>query len=171
MEARVLQAQAALDAASVRAPAAGWVESLLVSAGSNVQPGSELARLVPRAAPRSVVALLPSSEATDVAAGEEARIELVAPYRDDTSALPARVRYVSKEVAPPARVQAILGELDPGGFVQVELELLDSPEYLAVQPQLRSGARALVSLPTRERSLGSVLFTALRQWWDFGIWG
>ncbi len=170
-EARVLQAQAALDAASVRAPAAGWVESLSVSAGSNVQPGSELARLVPRAAPRSVVALLPSSEAIDIAAGEEASVELVAPYRDDTSALAARVHYVSREVAPPARVQAILGAMEPGGFVQLELELLDSSEFLAVQPQLRSGSRALVSLAGRERSLGSVLFAALRQWWDFGLWG
>ena len=171
IEARVLQAQSAVDAAAVRAPAAGWIESLLVSAGSNVQPGSELARLVPRAAPRSVVALLASSEAMEVAAGDEASVELVAPYRDDTSALPARVRYVSKEVAPPGRVQAILGETEPGGFVQVELELLDSPEFLAVQPELRSGSRALVSLAARERSLGNVLFMALRQWWDFGIWG
>jgi len=170
VEAHVLQAQAALDAAAVRAPAAGWVESLLVSAGSNVQPGFELARLVPRATPRSVVALLASSEAIDVAAGEEASVELVAPYRRDTSALPARVRYVSKEVAPPGRVQAILGAVESGGFVQVELELLDSPEFLAVQPQLRSGSRALVSLSGRERSLGNVLLTAFRQWWDFGLW-
>jgi hypothetical protein len=141
-----------------------------VSAGSNVQPGSELARLVPRAAPRSVVALLASSEATEVAAGEEASVELVAPYREETSALPARVRYVSKEVAPPGRVQAILGGAEPGGFVQVELELLDSPELQAVQPQLRSGSRALVSLSVPERSLGNVLLLALRQWWDFGLW-
>ncbi|HEU4577909.1 MAG TPA: HlyD family efflux transporter periplasmic adaptor subunit [Polyangiaceae bacterium] len=170
LEARVLQAQSALDAGAVRAPAAGWVESLLVSAGSNVQPGSELARLVPRATPRSVVALLASSEASEVAAGEDASVELVAPYREETSALPARVRYVSKEVAPRGRVQAILGEAEPGGFVQVELELLDSPELQAVQPQLRSGSRALVSLSVPERSLGNVLLLALRQWWDFGLW-
>ena len=60
--------------------------------------------------------------------------------------------------------------MEPGGFVQVELELLDSPEFLAVQPQLRSGSRALVSLAGREHSLGNVLLTALRQWWDFGLW-
>jgi len=39
-----------------------------------------------------------------------------------------------------------------------------------VQPQLRSGSRALVSLSGRERSLGNVLLTAFRQWWDFGLW-
>jgi multidrug resistance efflux pump len=168
-EAQVLQAQAALDAANVRAPAAGWIESFAVSPGSYVQPGAELARLVPRSAPRAVVALLPSADASEVDVGQDASVQLVAPRRQEDSALTARVRYISREVAPAPRVQALLGQPAPGGFVQLELDLLDSAGYEALQ--LRSGARALVSLEAPQRRLGSVLLGALKQWWDFGLWG
>jgi len=168
-EAQVLQAQAALDAANVRAPAAGWVESLAVSPGSYVQPGAELARLVPRSAPRAIVALLPSADAFEVDVGQDASVQLVAPSARKDSALTARVRYISREVAPAPRVQALLGQPAPGGFVQLELDLLDSAAYQALQ--LRSGARALVSLEAPHRRLGSVLLGALKQWWDFGLWG
>jgi multidrug resistance efflux pump len=169
-EARVLQAQAALDAASVRAPAAGWIESFSVSAGSNVQPGAELARLVPRPAPRAVVALVASADAAEVDVGQDASVQVVAPQREEDSALAARVRYISREVAPAGRVQALLGQPARGGFVQLELDLLDSAEYQALQPQLRSGVRALVSLDAPRRRLGSVLFSGLKQWWELGIW-
>jgi multidrug resistance efflux pump len=170
-EARVLQAQAELDAAAVRAPAAGWVESLRVSAGSSVQPGAELARFVPRSVPRSVSALLAAEGARDAQVGEDASVELVSPYREEGSVLPARIRYISREVASAGQAQALLGEGLKGGFVQLEVELLDSAEYQALQPQLRTGSRVLVSLPTPHRALGSVLFNAVRQWWEFGVWG
>jgi multidrug resistance efflux pump len=170
-EARVLQAEAAAGLAALRAPAAGWVESLLVSPGSNVQSGAELGRLVPRAAPRSVVALVPSEAAADVSVGAEANVELSPPSQQATAVFAARVRYVSREVAPPSRVQAILGGTASGNFVQLELELLDSPEFQALESQLRSGWRALVSVPAPDRRLGGVLVNAVRQWWDFGAWG
>lgn len=170
-EAAVLHAQSALDAATVRAPAAGWVESLNVAVGSAVLPGVELARLVPGAPPRSVVALLASEEAASVSDGESASIELVAPYQSTGTLLPAHIRYVSKEIAPAARVQALLGRGPEQGFVQLEIDLVDSPELRALEPQLRSGSRALVRLPAPERRLGSVLLHAAQQWWTFGIWG
>lgn len=170
-EARVLQAQAALDAAAVRAPAAGWVESLRVSSGSNVQPGTELARFVPRTLPRKISALLAAEGTRDVKAGEDASVELVSPYGGEGSVLPARISYISREVLSAARVQALVGEAAPGGFLQLEVDLLDSPEYQALQPDLRIGARVLVTLPTPQRRLGGVLFNAVRQWWGFGVWG
>ncbi|MEO8184644.1 MAG: biotin/lipoyl-binding protein [Deltaproteobacteria bacterium] len=169
-EAGVLQAQAALDATAVRAPAAGWVESFRISSGSSVQPGAELARFVPRSLPRTVSALLAEEGARDAQVGADASVELVSPLRTEGSVLPARIRYISREVAPAGRVQALLGEAAPGGFVQLEVDLLDSVEYQALQPELRIGSRVLVILPTPQRRLGSVLFNAVRQWWEFGVW-
>jgi multidrug resistance efflux pump len=170
-EARVKEAQDSIDATAVRAPAAGWVESLRVSAGSNVQAGAELARFVPSTLPSTVSALLAAEEARDTKAGQKASVELVSSYREKGSVLPATISYVSREVTPARRLQALLGEeLAAGGFVQFEVKLVDSPEYLALQPELRIGQRVLVNLPTPHRRLGSVLFNALRQWWAFGVW-
>jgi multidrug resistance efflux pump len=169
-EASVLHAQSALEGATVRAPAAGWVESLNVAVGSAVLPGVELARLVPGDTPRTVVALLAAGDAAGVSAGEGASVELAGPYQATGTPLPASIRYVSREIAPAARVQALLGGVSLQGFVQLELELVDSPELQAVTPQLRSGSRALVRLPTPHRRLGSVLFNAAQQWWSFNLW-
>lgn len=170
-EAAVIMAQSALDGSTVRAPAAGWVESLSVAAGSAVLPGVELARLVPGAPPRSIAALVPSAEAAGVSAGQTASIELAASYQSSGTTLPAHIRYVSKEIAPPGRVLALLGRVPEQGFVQLEIDLVDSPELRALEPQLRSGSRALVRLPAPERRLGSVLLSAAQQWWAFGLWG
>lgn len=168
-EARLRDAEGALGVTTIRAPAAGWVESLLVTPGSTVQVGTELARLVPRSAPRSVVALVPLEDAADVAVGEDASVEL-SPRNQNEGALVARVRHISREVAPAARVEAILGAPSPDGFVQLELELLDAGEYQGIEPQLRAGSRALVSFVTPTRRLGSVLYDALAEWLSFGVW-
>jgi multidrug resistance efflux pump len=170
-ESRVRLAEALLGSATVRAPAAGWVESVLVTPGSSVQTGAELARLVPRSAPRTVVALLAPEDAAEVTVGEAASVELAPPSRQGSAVFAARVRYISREVVPAGRVQGLLGGPSTGGFVQLELELLNSAEFQAFESQLRSGWRALVTLPTPHRRLGSVLSAAVRQWWDFGIWG
>lgn len=168
-EARLRDAEGALGVTTIRAPAPGWVESLLVTPGSTVQVGTELARLVPRSAPRSVVALVPLEDAADVAVGEEASVEL-SPRNQNEAALVARIKHISREVAPAARVEAILGGPSPDGFVQLELELLDSSEYQGIEPKLRTGSRALVSFATPTRRLGSVLYDALAEWLSFGIW-
>ena len=168
-ETKLRDAEDAVGASTVRAPASGWIESLLVTPGSTVQVGAELARLVPRSAPRSVVALVALEDAAGVAVGEEASVEL-SPRNQNEGALAARIKHVSREVAPAARVQAILGGPSPGGFVQLELELLDSTEYHELEPKLRTGSRALVSFSTPHRRLGSVLYEATREWLSFGAW-
>jgi multidrug resistance efflux pump len=169
-ETQLLQAQNAAQVSTVRAPAPGWIESLLVTRGSSVQAGAELARLVPHAAPRGVIALLAVEDATDVSVGEEARVEL-GPRAHSSGVLSARVKHVSREVASAARVQAILGGPSREGFVQLELELVDSPEFQALEPKLRVGAKAIVSFSTPHRRLGGVLSDALRDWWASSFWG
>jgi multidrug resistance efflux pump len=169
-EARLLQAQNALRVATVRAPAPGWIESVLVTRGNTVPAGAEIARFVPRSPPRSVLALLPLADAADVRPGEEASIE-ISPHSDSGHPLLARVKHMSREVAPAARVQALLGgDAARDSFVQLELELTDTPELHASEPKLRVGSRTIVSFATPHRRLGGVLFDALREWWGNSLW-
>ncbi len=168
-EARLQQAEGALGVVTVRAPARGWIESLQVMPGSIVQPGAELARLVPRSAPRSVVALVSVEDAAHVSVGEDASVEF-SPQSRLKGTLAARIKHVSREVASPNRVQAILGAPSEQGFVQLELELVDSSEYNALEPQLRSGSKALVNLVTPGRRLGHVLMDTVRSWVSFRVW-
>jgi multidrug resistance efflux pump len=163
-ESRAREAEGALSVTVVKAPAAGWIESLRVAPGSLVQAGTELARLVPRAAPRTVVALVALDEAAGVVEGGDASVELTSPHTRDGRTLKARIKHVSREVAPPAQVEAVLGGPSRDGFVQLELELLDTPEYQSVEPTLRSGSRAIVNLVTPKRRLLSVVVEALRDW-------
>jgi multidrug resistance efflux pump len=168
-EAHLSQAEDALGVVTVRAPARGWIESLQVTPGSIVQPGAELARLVPRSAPRSVVALVSVEDAAHVSVGEDASVEF-SPQSQLEGTLAARIKHVSREVASANRVQAILGAPSDQGFVQLELELVDSSEYNALEPQLRTGAKALVNLVTPGRRLGHVLMDAVRSWVSFRVW-
>ncbi|HVZ32164.1 MAG TPA: HlyD family efflux transporter periplasmic adaptor subunit [Polyangiaceae bacterium] len=170
-EARLLQAQNALRVATVRAPAPGWIESMLVTRGNTVPAGAEIARFVPRSPPRSVLALLPLADAADVRPGEEASIE-ISPHSESSHTLVARVKHMSREVAPAARVQALLGgDAARDSFVQLELDLEDTPELHASEAKLRVGSRTIVSFATPHRRLGGVLFDALREWWDNSLWG
>jgi multidrug resistance efflux pump len=169
-EARLRRAQDALRMTVVRAPSAGFIEALRVAPGSLVQAGSELARLVPRTPPRTIVALVRLNEVAHVQPGAEARVELTALPRD-TGLLPARVQHVSREVAAPGRVHDILGSIPEDSFVEVDLELADSAEYRAIEPTLRSGSRAIVSLVTPDRRLGRALLDRVLEWHPFRSWG
>lgn len=168
-EARLRHAEAALRVTAVRAPMAGFIEALRVAPGSLVQPGSELARLVPRTPPRNIVAFVPLSEAAHVRPGADAQVELVAGGAGDEPLL-ARIQHVSREVAPASRLQEVLGVAPEGSFVQVDVELIDSPEYRALEPTLRSGSRAVVSLVSPKRSLGRALWDSARSYRPFSSW-
>jgi multidrug resistance efflux pump len=167
-EALVEAAESQLRLATVEAPGAGWIESLLVVPGSLVQPGMQLGRLVPRVAPRRVVALVALDEARHVQVGSEALVELSPAPSRKSRRLPAIVHHVSREVAPHADVQQLLGEPTADRFVQVEIELLETPEYLAVSPLLRSGSTAVIELVSPERTLGDVVLQTIESWLPAG---
>jgi multidrug resistance efflux pump len=163
-EARLRDAESALRVTTVEAPDAGWIESLLVAPGSLVQPGTELARLVPRAAPRRVVALVPLDEARHAVPGGSALVELTPPHTRRSVPLSARIEHVSREVAPQRQVVALLGGASHESFVQLELLIVNTPEYLRLQPTLRSGSKAIVSLETPKRTLASLAVEAIETW-------
>lgn len=161
-EARLRDAQSLLRVGTVDAPRDGWIESLLVAEGSVVQRGAEIARLVPLETPRSVVALVPAREASHARVGDTAEVRLRS-VSGDGSPMAARVRHVSREVAPRPRVSALLGSASTDAFVQLELELLETREYRAVRAELRPGSQAVVTLEGPERTLGSLVRQAVER--------
>jgi multidrug resistance efflux pump len=162
--AAVDEAKSLLALTEVRSPAAGRVESLLVTPGAVVQPGRVIAQIVPKAAPRSIVAFLPSREMAFVSVGSQANVEIESLPVNEFGMARARVRRISADIAKPEEIQTAFGEVLPGSFVRVELDLIDDASQAKMAPHLRSGERVLVRLHRREQRVLSLIFEFTRKW-------
>lgn len=162
--AAVAAARALIQQATIVAPAAGRVESLLVAAGSVVAPGRQLAQIVPSGAPRSIVAFLPSRETAFVSVGSRARVEVESLPVSEFGQASAEVARISTDIAKPEELVAQFGEAKRGSFVRVELELLPGNETAQMAPHLRSGELVKVRLHRRERRIISLMFEFARTW-------
>jgi multidrug resistance efflux pump len=162
--AAVTEARSLIERADIRSPAAGRLESLLVSPGSVVEAGQQLAQVVPNGALRSIVAFLPSRETTFVQAGTLARVEVESLPVSEFGQAQAKVTRVSTDIAKPQEMVNQFGEAAPGSFVRVELELAPETEQAKMAPHLRSGERVLVRLHRRERRIISLMFEFVRTW-------
>lgn len=177
-QARELQRQASLDRGrsavkeakdllamtEIRAPAAGRVESLLVSAGSVVQPGGVLAQIVPLDAPRAIVAFLPTRETAFVQLGSMAKVEVESLPVGEFGMANAVVTRISSDIAKPEELNNVFGEVVAGSFVRVELDLADAGQNDVMAPHLRSGERLIVRLHRRQRRVISLMFDFVRKW-------
>jgi multidrug resistance efflux pump len=162
--AAVDEAKSLLALTEVRSPASGRVESLLVAPGAVVQPGRVIAQIVPKAAPRSIVAFLPSREMAFVSVGSQANVEIESLPVNEFGMARSRVRRISADIAKPEEIQAAFGEVLPGSFVRVELDLVEDANQAKMAPHLRSGERVLVRLHRREQRVLSLIFEFTRKW-------
>lgn len=163
-EANAEEARTLLASTEIHAPAAGQIESLLVSPGSVIEAGGLLGNVVPRGAPRLIVAFVPSREIAFVTPGSAATVEVQSLSLSEFGLAQARVTRVSSDVATPAEVQATLGEALSGSVVRVELELLDSDASARMDGHLRSGERVTTRLHRRQRRVLTLLFDFVRKW-------
>jgi adhesin transport system membrane fusion protein len=163
-EAAVTEARSLIERATIRSPAKGRIESLLVRAGAVVEQGQQLAQIVPTGAPRSIVAFLPSRETAFVAVGTVARVEVESLPVSEFGQAQAKVTRISADIAKPQELADQFGEAAAGSFVRVELELLPESESAAMAPHLRSGERLKVRLHRRERRIISLMFEFARTW-------
>jgi multidrug resistance efflux pump len=162
--AAVEEARSLLALTEVRSPAAGRVESLLITPGAVVQPGRVIAQIVPKDAPRSIVAFLPSREISFVNVGSEANVEIESLPVNEFGMAKARVVRISADIAKAEEMAAAFGEAMAGSYVRVELELLDDAHHAKMAPHLRSGERVLVRLHRRHQRVSSLLFEFTRKW-------
>ena len=163
-QANLEEVQTLLAATEIRAPAAGQLESLSVSAGSVLEPGGFLGNVVPSGAPRTIVAFIPSREIAFVAPGARASVEVQSLPVSEFGLGQATVTRVSSDLATQAEVQATLGEVLSAPLVRVELELVPSAASARMDPQLRSGERVTARLHRRQRRLITLLFDFVRRW-------
>lgn len=162
--AAVEEAKSLLELVHIRAPADGRIESLLTTPGAVVAAGEILAQIVPKDAPRSIVAFLPSRETAFVKLGSEANVEVESLPVNEFGMARARVARISADVAKAEEIEAAFGEALDGSFVRVELSLEDDDTHDKMSAHLRSGERVLVRLHRRERRILSLLFEFVRKW-------
>lgn len=158
---RLVQAQSALAAASVRAPCAGHVEAVVARPGSLVGSGQPLLHLAPLGAARSLIAYLPAEERPFVQPGALARVELQAADHGAPRSAEAQVTHIAPGAATPEELRATLPAARPGAFLRLQLELRDTaPELMG---GLRSGERITVHLLGREQRLWSALLGSVSE--------
>jgi multidrug resistance efflux pump len=162
--AAVEEAKSLLALTEVRSPAAGRVESLLVTPGAVVQPGRVIAQIVPNDAPRSIVAFLPSREVSFVSVGSQANVEIESLPVNEFGMAKAQVKRISTDIAKPEEMASAFGEVTPGSYVRVELDLLDDENHQKMAPHLRSGERVLVRLHRRHQRVLGLIFEFTRKW-------
>jgi multidrug resistance efflux pump len=162
--AAVAEARSLLELVDIRSPASGRIESLLATPGNVVQAGEVMAQVIPKDAPRSIVAFLPSREMAFVRIGTDANVEVESLPVGEFGMARARVTRISTDVAKTEEIEAAFGEVLPGSFVRVELSLQADATHDAMAPHLRSGERVLVRLHRRERRILSLLFEFVRKW-------
>jgi multidrug resistance efflux pump len=165
-EAELLQSRTLLELSSVRSPEKGVVESLGMSPGQVIEAGAVLARVVPVGALTGIVAFVPSRDASFVRTGIPARIEFPSLPVGEYGRLNGKVTRVSSDVASEAEISAVLGsDSPPASVVRVEIELVPGPELDSVRTRLRSGARVLARLRTRDVPVAVLLFEFVRKWY------
>lgn len=162
--AAVEEARSLLAMTEVRAPASGRIESLLVNPGSVIQAGTVMAQIVPRDAPRAIVAFLPSRETAFVAVGTEANVEVESLPVAEFGMARARVTRISTDIAKPEEIASAFGEALAGSFVRVELTLIENDAQAKMAPHIRSGELVTVRLHRREQRVISLVFEFVRKW-------
>jgi multidrug resistance efflux pump len=162
--AAVEEARSLLAMTEIRSPSSGRIESLLVNPGSVVQAGSVLAQIVPRDAPRAIVAFLPSRETAFVAIGTRANVEVESLPVAEFGMARAQVTRISTDIAQPEEIASAFGEALAGSFVRVELTLVEDGVQAKMAPHIRSGERVTVRLHRREQRVIGLVFEFVRKW-------
>ncbi len=152
-----------LEAASVRAPISGYVESVLVHKGDVVEAGTEIARLVPADATMEVVTFLPERDRAFVAPGHEALLEFDQfPFQEYGTAR-AHITRVGQDLATLVELRQVFGETyaPTGPVFSIQLQIDDGGPRL--QQTLRSGMQVTVRFTLRkQRPLSFITEPVLR---------
>jgi membrane fusion protein len=162
--AAVEEARSLLAMTEIRSPSSGRIESLLVDPGSVVQAGSVMAQIVPKDAPRAIVAFLPSRETAFVAIGTQANVEVESLPVAEFGMARAQVTRISTDIAKPEEIASAFGEALAGSFVRVELTLIENDAQAKMAPHIRSGERVIVRLHRREQRVIALVFEFVRKW-------
>ncbi|GEM_PF-762484 len=158
----------------VLAPDDGVLDGLAVRPGDAIQAGMAVAKVVPRAAPLGIVALVPEKDRGFVREGDQVALELNQYPYFEFGALRGRVSRLGAYLATPTEIQEILGEASPSAGqalfrVDIDLELRQSGRIAGMN--LRPGMLLKARFTLRRRSPISFLLDPLRKWKNPGAPG
>lgn len=150
---------------TLRAPASGRLETVLVRTGDMLSVGSAVARLVPDGAPAELVAFLPERDRAFVDVGMKARVELDQLPAGEFGHLSATVARVGADIATRAEVREALGDQvkDGEALYRVELTLDPDSGTPRLRGRVRPGSLLGVRMTLRQRRVAAVIFEPLRK--------
>lgn len=151
----------------IRAPRAGRVESLLVSAGEVILAGALFGRLVSSELPTQITAFVPERDRAFVRVGDAVRLELDQLPVAEYGSARARIERVSSETTSVEELRQALGEAAPAGVsFRVDLALESDEHTLGLTSKLASGSLLTVRLPLRRRRVIGLIFDPIREYLD-----
>jgi multidrug efflux pump subunit AcrA (membrane-fusion protein) len=155
-----------LDNQVITSQVAGFVDSLLVRCGDNVQAGQVVIRIVPKEVELRVVAFLSEAHRAWVNEGDRVKLELSQfPYAE-FGTLDGKVISMGMDFASPGEVAIALGEgtrLD-GPVFKVELEVLPRKDGPLAKVALKPGMLVDARFTLRRQSPISLVLKPLAQW-------
>jgi multidrug resistance efflux pump len=165
-EARLASITLRVAQTEVRAPVAGVVETLMVSAGDRVDAGALVAHVGPSVVPTSVVAFVPERDRSFMRVGGSAQLELDGLSIGEFGGLPARIARVGREIAQKQEIGRVIGAVSEGeaALVRVELDLVDCEQFRRLRPYLRRGTLMTARIDLRARRIISLVFEPVRRW-------
>lgn len=150
----------------VLAPVAGFLEALVARPGDLLQPGQNIAKIIPDGSPLQVVAFLAEKDRAFVKPGDQVLLELDAYPFTEFGTLKGQVTRIGSDLASLYEVQEALGEagkLETPGY-RVEIELLpDRPKRLS-GVKIRPGMLLQARFTLRRQRLITVVLEPLRRW-------
>lgn len=157
-----------LAAAVLVAPAAGYVDELLVQQGVPVGAGAVLARIVPSASALQATVFIPEQHRAFLQVGGLVQLELDQLPREEFGLLGAKIVRVGQRIASASELQRLgqNGFAIAGALYRVDLELADGPERARLAEYLRNGGLVTARFSLRKRRILSLLFDPLRRWFE-----
>ena len=152
----------------VRAPVAGYLESVRVRPGDVVQAGQQVAKLIPKEASLEVVAFLAENDRGFVKVGDLEHLEFDRFPRAEFGTLPARIVRVGEALVSMDEIRDVLGDsarLETPSY-RVELRALRSEGKGARAIPLEPGMLLNVRFRLRTRRPITLVFEPLRRWLD-----
>jgi membrane fusion protein len=158
--------QFAVDAAVIKAPAAGIVGSISAHIGDAVAAGAIVGRLVPLGAPKTVVAYLPERDRAFIEPSSHVRIEVEQLPVWEFGALNGRVTRIAAEIASEHDLRDSFGDQTKSRepMYRVDVTIEEDAAYAALSQRLRAESLADVRFTLRRRRAITVLFQPFEKW-------
>jgi HlyD family secretion protein len=154
--------------ATIVAPQAGRIESVVIRPGEMVPEGAVIATIVPTEAPSQVIAFIADRDRAFLVPNAPARLELNQLPSGEFGTLTGKVSAISSGFASSDEVVSVLKDarrVEELSY-RVDIRLDDDPKTRKLLSKLRSGTLVTAHVVTRSRRIIALLFDPLRPYFE-----